>query len=245
MRDAVRTAPPVAAHAAPAGLPVTSMDAIVLTGPGAFAFRRVPVPEPGPLEVVCRVRAVAICGSDPEVIRGDLARTWPPSYPFIAGHEWAGEIAAVGPGVVGLAIGDRVAGQAHKGCGHCANCLAGRYTICLNYGRPETGHEHYGFRTNGAYAQYAKYSVKSVSPMQPNVTFADGSLVDTAGVSLHGIELTGITPGGTVAVIGPGPIGMTLMRIAKALGAARTIVVGRGARLELAARLGADDVIDF
>lgn len=221
------------------------MKAVVLTGPGQFAVQDVPVPQPGPQEILCKIRGVAICGSDPEIIRGDLAGFWPPSYPFIAGHEWAGEVVAVGEGVTDFHIGDRVAGEAHKGCGHCSNCLQGRYTICLNYGKPQTGHEHYGFITPGAYAQYSKYSIKSVVHMPDNVSFVEAAMVDTAGVSLHGLELTGITPGGTVAVIGPGPIGMMVMRLAKARGAAKIIVVGRGSRLQSAKKFGCDYAVDI
>ncbi len=226
------------------GIP-TTMRALVLPSPGAFAVQTVPVPAPGAGEVLCKVRAVAICGSDPEILRGDLAGTWPPAYPFIPGHEWAGEIVALGPEVVDLLVGDRVAGQAHRGCGVCANCLEGRYTLCENYGRPEAGHRHYGFITPGAYAQYGAFSVKSVNRMPADVSFREGALVDTAGVVLHGLELSGVTPGGTVAVIGPGPIGLIAMRVARLLGAARVIVVGRGSRLEAARRAGADAVVNF
>jgi len=221
------------------------MKALVLTEPGKFEVQNVPDPKPGPFEVLCRIRAVAICGSDPEIIRGDLAGTWPPAYPFIAGHEWSGEIVGVGEGVLDVKVGDRVAGEAHKGCGHCRNCLAGRYTICENYGRSETGHRHYGFVTQGAYAQYNVYSIKSINRMPDNVSFREGALVDTAGVTLHGMELSGITPGGAVVIIGPGPIGMIAMRFARLLGAARIIVVGRGARLEAAKKLGADETVNF
>ena len=94
------------------------MRALVLTSPGKFEIQTVAAPRaPEAGEVLCKVGAVAICGSDPEIIRGDLAGTWPPAYPFIPGHEWAGEVVAIGPGVVDLAPGDRVAGQAHCGCG--------------------------------------------------------------------------------------------------------------------------------
>jgi L-iditol 2-dehydrogenase len=222
------------------------MRALVLTSPGKFEVQTVPAPRPPQArEVLCKVRAVAICGSDPEIIRGDLAGTWPPAYPFIPGHEWAGEVIATGPGVVDLKPGDRVAGQAHCGCGTCSNCMEGRYTICENYGRPEAGHRHYGFITNGAYAQYAVYSVKSVNRMPAEMSFREGALVDTAGVALHGLELSGVRPGGTVAVIGPGPIGLIAMRMARLLGAARVIAVGRGARLEAARQAGADILVNF
>jgi L-iditol 2-dehydrogenase len=221
------------------------MKALVLTEPGKFEIQDVPGPKPGPFEVLCRIRAVAICGSDPEIIRGDLAGTWPPNYPFIAGHEWSGEVTAVGDGVLDFKVGDRVAGQAHKGCGHCRDCLAGRYNICENYGRSETGHRHYGFVSQGAYAQYNVYSIKSIHKLPDNVSFREGALVDTAGVTLHGMELSGITPGGVAVVIGPGPIGLIAMRFARLLGAACLIVVGRGARLQAAGQLGADYTINF
>lgn len=221
------------------------MQALVLTSPGKFEIQTRPVPRPDVGEVLCQVRAVAICGSDPEIIRGDLAGTWPPGYPFTPGHEWAGEIVALGPGVVDFQVGDRVAGQAHKGCGVCRNCLEGRYTICGNYGRPEAGHRHYGFISPGAYAQYVAVSVKSVDKMPAGMTFREGALVDTAGVVLHGLELCGITPGGTVAVIGPGPIGLIAMRLARVMGAAKVIAVGRGARLQAALRACADVLVNF
>ncbi|MCL2489632.1 MAG: zinc-binding dehydrogenase [Propionibacteriaceae bacterium] len=219
--------------------------ACVLTGPGTFEIRDVPVPRPGHQEVLLKIRAVAICGSDPQIIRGELVGFWPPAYPFIAGHEWSGEVVALGEGVTDLAVGDRVAGEAHKGCGYCDNCKRGRYSLCLNYGDIASGHEHYGFTVPGAYGQYQKYSIRSLTKMPDNVSFAEGALCDTAGVALHGLELTGITPGGTVAVIGPGPIGVCTAKVAKAMGAARVIVVGRGSRLASAKSLGADDCIDF
>lgn len=222
-----------------------NMQALVLTSPGEFEIQEVSVPVPGLYEVLCRIRGVAICGSDPEIVRGGLAGTWPPSYPFIPGHEWAGEVVAVGENVLNFEIGDRVAGEPWKGCGYCVNCLEGRYNLCENYGKPETGFRHYGFISQGAYAQYNVYSIKSIKKMPPSISFLEGALVDTAGVALHGLELTGVTPGGTVAIIGPGPIGILAMRLARCMGAAKIIVVGRGARLEAAGKLGADLLIDF
>ena len=221
------------------------MRALVLTSPGAFEVKDVPQPKVGPQEVLCRIRGVAICGSDPEIVRGGLAGIWPPSYPFIAGHEWSGEVVETGEGVIDFKPGDRVAGEAHKGCGYCRNCLEGRYNLCVNYGKAETGHRHYGFVTQGAYAQYNVYSIRSVNRLPGNVSFREGALVDTAGVALHGMDLAGVTPGGVVVVIGPGPIGLITMRFAKALGAAKVIVVGRGPRLKAAAEMGADATVDF
>ncbi len=221
------------------------MRAMVLTAPGKYEIQDVPVPVPGPGEVLCKIGAVAICGSDPEIFRGDIAGDWPPHYPFIAGHEWAGKVVALGSGVDGISVGDRVAGEAHKGCGHCRNCMAGRYTICLNYGKPETGHRHYGFKTNGAYAQYQVFHASTLTPISDNITYMEAAMADTAGVALHGIERAGIEPGATVAIIGPGPIGMMAMKLVRALGAARIIVIGRNPRLESAAKMGCDETVDF
>lgn len=221
------------------------MKAMVLTGPGTWELQEVSVPVPGAGEVLCRIDAVAICGSDPEIIHGGLPGVWPPSYPFIAGHEWAGTVVAVGPEVFDLEVGERVAGEAHKGCGFCSNCLKGRYTLCLNYGKPETGHRHYGFTSQGAYAQYNAYHRKSVTKLPEQVSFKEAAMCDTAGVALHGLELADVIPGSTVAVIGPGPIGIMAMKLAKAMGAGKVIVVGRMPRLETALELGADQVVDF
>lgn len=221
-----------------------TMKAVVLTGPGEYSVQRVPVPEPGPMEVLVRIRAVAICGTDPKLFAGAFAGMWPPAYPFIAGHEFAGEVAALGAGVTGLAVGDRVAGEAHCGCGHCRACMAGFYNLCENYGHPETGHRHYGFIVQGAYAEYNVYSVKAVTKMPDNVSFDEGSMCDTAGTSFNGIRLIGVTPGGFSAFIGPGPVGLSAMLMAKSMGST-VIMVGRGARLEAAKRLSADFVVDF
>jgi L-iditol 2-dehydrogenase len=221
------------------------MVALVLTAPGAYELQTIPVPALNDDEVLCRLRAVAICGSDPKIIRGASAGKWPPAYPFIPGHEWAGEVVAVGKNVFDFKPGDRVAGEAHSGCGFCLNCMKGDYNLCRNYGKPETGHRHYGHLSSGAYAQYNVYRPRSIRKMPDNVSFAQGSLVDTAGIALHCLELTGITPGGTVAVIGPGPVGLMTLLLARVLGTAKVIVIGRGVRLAVAEKLGANLLVDF
>jgi len=221
------------------------MRAMVLTGAGEWEVKDVVVPIPEDEEVLCRIDAIAICGSDPEIIHGGLAGVWPPNYPFIAGHEWAGTVVAKGSKVFDIEVGDRVAGEAHKGCGYCINCLKGRYTLCLNYGNPETGHRHYGFTSQGAYAQYNTYHIKSVTKIPKEVSFEEAAMCDTAGVALHGLELSGVLPGSTVAIIGPGPIGIMAMKLAKAMGAGKVIMVGRMPRIETALELGADEAVDF
>ena len=229
-----------------------TMKAVLLTAYDQIKVDEVPVPEMRDDEVLCRIRACAICGSDPKMIHGGYAFTnWPPYFPFIMGHEWSGEIVAVGRDVTGFKVGDRVAGEAHKGCGICDNCKKGHYTVCLNYGKdghdggPDLGHRHYGFYWEGANAEYNTFKVGSFHRIPDNVSYEVAAMCDTAGVAMHGIEQMGITPNGTAVVFGPGPIGLCAMQIAKGLGSGQVIMIGRGKKLEMAGRLGADVLIDF
>jgi len=224
---------------------MATMNAVVMHGAGDFCVEQVPVPKPARGEVLVKIKAVAICGSDPKVFSGGyLSIKWPPAFPFIPGHEFAGEVVETGEGVTEFKPGDRVAGEAHCGCGVCANCKRGLYNLCLNYGKPEAGHRHYGFTWQGAYADYNAYNTKALTKMPDKVSFEEGSLVDTAGTALQAIRLTGIVPGGYSAVVGPGPIGIFAMQIARAMGS-HTIMVGRKARLALAGRLGAEFLVDY
>ncbi len=228
------------------------MKAMTLVAYDKLALSEVPVPKPGPGEALCRIQSVAICGSDPKMIHGGYQfANWPPYYPFIMGHEWAGEVVALGAGVENVAVGDRVAGEAHVGCGKCDNCKRGHYTVCLNYGKDgrngelDTGHRHYGFYWQGANAEYNVYKASALHKIPDNVSFDVAAMSDCAGVAFHGVQLAGVTPGGTSVVFGPGAIGLCAMMECKALGAGRIVVIGRGAKLEKARELGADVCIDF
>ncbi len=227
------------------------MTAVVLTGTNEqYEIRNdVDTPDnPGYQEVICKVMAIAISGTDPKLLKGKPYHYCPDEYPFIIGHEWSGIVVKVGPGVFNLKVGDRVAGEAHRGCGVCKNCKEGRYSLCLNYGNAETGHRHYGFTTYGAYSQYVRYSCGSLTPLPDNVSFEEAAMCDTAGVAFHGLERSGVTPGGTVCVIGPGPIGLIALILARGQGADHGIASGLGSRLKAAVKTGAcdaDKAIDF
>lgn len=219
------------------------MKAVVMRGPNEFGVEMVDIPKPAPKEVLVRVKAVAICGSDPKIFSGGYKSIgWPPYYPFVPGHEWAGEVVELGEGATGFQVGDRVAGEAHCGCGVCANCKAGMYNLCMNYGKVANGHRHYGFTWPGAYAQYNAYNTRAIAKLPDNVSFEEGSLVDTAGTALQATRLTGVTSGGYSVTFGPGPIGIFAAQIAKSMGS-RTIMVGRRERLQLSKKLGAADCI--
>jgi L-iditol 2-dehydrogenase len=219
------------------------MQALVVVEPERFEIREVPVPEPGPNEVLARVRAVSICGTDAHLIHGDYPGFWPPAFPFIPGHEWAGEIAALGPGAdrLGWKVGDRVAGTSHDACGVCQKCVEGRYNLCENYGKQGL-HRQYGHNYQGADATYVVHGVKCIFRLPDALTFEQGALIDPASIALHVANRGQVRPGDAVAVTGAGAIGLLAGDAALIRGAARVIVVGRGQRLAKAAALGFETV---
>lgn len=219
------------------------MQALVVDGPNDFEVRPVEMPSPGRDEVMCRVRAVTICGTDSHLFRGDYPGFWPPSFPFIPGHEWAGEVVALGPGVaqLGWSVGDRVAGTSHDACGTCQKCVEGRYNLCENYGNTSI-HRQYGHNWQGAFAEYVVHGVKAVFPLPDSLSFEEGALLDPASIALHTANRGRIRPGDNVVVLGPGPIGLLGADAARASGAGRVIVVGRGDRLAKAAEMGSETV---
>jgi L-iditol 2-dehydrogenase len=223
-----------------------TMRAVVLRGPGEYGVEEVSVPQAGLMEALCRVDTCFICGTDPHIIRGDYPGFWPKGYPFIPGHEWSGTVVALGPGAAGFAwrIGDRVAGTSHAGCGYCRMCRTGRYNLCENYGNEERGHRQYGHYSPGAYAEYVVHSIRSLTKVPSALSLEEAALLDPASIALHTIKRSMLAPGDTVTIIGPGPMGLLVLLCARAMGADRVIVVGRGERLATAKRLGAE-AIDY
>lgn len=221
------------------------MQAVVVTEPNVYSVETVEEPKPGPFELKCRVKAVTICGTDAHLLRGDYPGFWPPEWPFIPGHEWAGEIVEVGPGAeeLGWEVGDRVAGTSHNACGYCQKCVEGRYNLCENYGIFGL-HRQYGHNWQGAFAEYVVHGAKSVFPLPDELSFDEGALLDPASIALHTANRGGIRPGDTVVIFGPGPIGLLTADAARARGAGKVIVVGRGERLAKAAAMGSN-VIDY
>lgn len=216
-----------------------TMRALVLQGPDDFAVEQVPVPRPGRHDVLCRVRAVAICGTDAHLIHGDYPGWWPPSFPFVPGHEWAGEIVDLGDGAatLGWKVGDRVAGTSHSACGFCQQCVEGHYNVCENYGVAGL-HQQYGHNAPGADATYVAHSARAVFALPDGLDFDVGAVVDPASIALHTAVRARIGPGDVVAVIGPGPIGLLAADAAHALGAGMVVVLGYGERLARATGLG-------
>ncbi len=203
-----------------------TMDALVVVAPKKVEIREVPTPSPGRNEVLARVRAVSICGTDLHLVNGEYPGVWPPSFPFIPGHEWAGEVVALGPGsdLLGFEVGDRVAGTAHDPCGFCRMCVEGRYNLCENYGKPGL-HRLYGHNYQGADATYAVHGARAVFEMPDEMSFEDGSMIDTASMALHVANRGNVMPGDSVAILGAGATGLLAGDAALVRGAARVIVV--------------------
>ncbi len=227
------------------------MKAWVLGNPGELHLRDKPTPIPGRAEVLVRIDAVAICATDLEIIQSGppalIQGGLPFNKNFTPGHEYMGTVAALGPDVDEFKIGDRVSVEIHAGCGQCKRCRQGMYTSCLNYGRPEKGHRANGFTTDGGFAEYAVNHINTLSRVPDSMSDAEATLVVTAGTSMYGLtELGGLVAGESVVVIGPGPIGLLAVAVAKALGASPVILTGtRNRRLSIGSELGADRTINI
>src|SRR2546421_28215 len=170
----------------------------------------------------------------------------PPYGEFIFGHEYAGDVCAIGRTVDEFQVGDRVVVEAHMGCRRCENCIRGLYTACLNYGNRARGHRANGFTTNGGLAEYAVNHVNTLYRIPDGVSYEEATVVMTSGSPLFGLENAGgYFAGETVAVLGPGPIGLMAIQLVKALGATRVILTGtRASRLAMGRQLGADVVVN-
>lgn len=220
-----------------------TMQALVVREPNVLEIAEAPVPEPGRNEVLARVRAVSICGTDAHLINGDYPGFWPPAFPFTPGHEWAGEVVVLGSGAdaFGWKVGDRIAGTSHNACGACQKCVEGQYNLCENYGKAGL-HAQYGHNVQGVNATYAVHNVKSIFRLPSELSFDVGALADPASIALHVARRGNIRAGDTVAVTGAGAIGLLAGDAALICGASRVVVVGRGHRLERAATLGFETV---
>src|SRR5262249_23968176 len=170
----------------------------------------------------------------------------PPYGEFIFGHEYAGDIVALGRTVDEFQVGDRVVVEAHMGCRRCENCIRGLYTACLNYGNAKRGHRANGFTTNGGLAEYALNHVNTLYRIPDGVGYDQAPVVMTSGGRFVGLATAGgCFAGEPVAVLGPGPIGLMAIQLVKALGATRVILTGtRATRLAMGRELGADVVIN-
>jgi len=221
------------------------MKAVVMYDFEDYRVEERPVPEPGPEEVLVKVEAAGICGTDVKVITQGMPNM-PPFGDFILGHEYSGTVVAVGSTVDEFKVGDRVCAEVHKGCGRCENCLKGDYTACLNYGNLKKGHRANGLSCNGGFAGYAVNHINTLYHLPDNISFDESIVITTCGTSMYGIDMIGgLVAGESCLVIGPGPVGLTTVQILKALGADNVILTGtRDERLKIGKEHGADHVIN-
>lgn len=214
------------------------MDAIVKPAAAAgLELRQVPVPVPGPGEVLIKIHKTAICGTDVHIY------DWTPwsaehvKPPMVIGHEYVGEIAELGAGVTGLAVGMRVSGEGHITCGHCRNCHNGNIQWCKNT-------HSVGVDRDGAFAEYVCIPASNVIIIDPGLDEDVVSFFDAIGNATHTALMFNLV-GEDVLITGAGPIGVIAAGICKYAGARRVVITDMNEyRLDLARKMGADAAVN-
>src|SRR5271167_2213778 len=203
-----------------------------------LTVREVPIPTPGPGQALVQVFATGVCHTDLHAAEGD----WPvkPTVPFIPGHEGAGIVVALGPGVTHLKLGDRVGiAWLHSACGHCDFSLSGWETLCLEQ-------KNSGYSVNGSFAQYALAQAGYVGRIPQKLSFVDAAPILCAGVTTYkGLKETNTRPGEWVVISGAGGgLGHVAIQYAKAMGLHVAAVDLGPEKAALARKLGAEVTID-
>ena len=207
----------------------------VMTAPGEISFRPVPVPTPGPDQVLVRIKRIGVCGSDIHVYHGTHPYT---SYPVTQGHEVSGQVAALGEYVDDLRVGDRVTIEPQVFCGRCHPCLHGKYNLCEKL-------KVMGFQTTGTASDYFAVDASKVTKLPDGMSYSEGAMLEPLAVTVHAAKRFADLKGANAVVLGCGPIGILLIQSLKALGAAKVMATDiSDYRLSLAARLGADRVVN-
>jgi L-iditol 2-dehydrogenase len=193
------------------------MRAAVLHAPGDIRVEEVPVAEPGPGQVLLRVAACGVCGSDvPRMLRnGGYVM------PIICGHEFSGHVVALGPDVEpapGAGVGDLVSVPPLIPCRVCEHCVRGDFGLCESY-------DYFGSRSDGAYAEYVVAPVGNLLPMPAGLDPRAAAMLDPAAIALHALWKTGLRTGQRVLVVGAGPIGLFAVQWARLAGAAEVVSV--------------------
>lgn len=204
--------------------------------PFAVELQEKPEPEIGDEETLLAVRGVGVCGSD--LHQWHASHSWPVNYPVTLGHEFAGVIAKAGRNVQGFKEGDRVVSEtAASICGQCVYCRSGHYNLCPK----RLG---FGYGLDGAMADYVRVPARCLHHIPDNVPFEDAAMTEPGCVACNAVmELSRITPGDTVVVMGPGTIGLMVVQMCKLCGPGKLVLIGTSRdtdRLEVGRQLGAD-----
>ncbi len=206
----------------------------------SLEVRDVPTPRPGAGEVLVKMGAAGICYSDVMILKNKYKGRVPVPIPMIMGHEGAGAIAEVGEGVKNLNVGDRVGLMPAWGCGQCHHCVDGHPNMCQDW-------RHLGITRDGTFAEYRIVPSFAACRLPPDVSMLDAAVLEPITLAVRTLEHVKPQLGDTVAIIGPGPIGLIHLQAFKSAGASIVIVIGLEqdtARLEIAKRLGADYVVN-
>lgn len=210
------------------------MKAAVLYGNKDIRYDDYETPNVKPHTVKVKVKATGICGSDvPRVLHNGAH-----FYPVVLGHEFSGDVVEIGEGVTSIKVGDRVSGAPLVPCMKCIDCINGNYSLC----------EHYSFigsREQGSFAQYVVIPEKNAVKFDCSIPYEQGAMFEPSTVALHGLLVNDYKGGEYVAILGGGTIGLFTMQWAKIYGSKKVVVFDiNDERLELAKRLGADEVIN-
>jgi L-iditol 2-dehydrogenase len=198
-----------------------------------------PAPSVGADEVLVRVEACGICGSDVHGYDGSSGRRIPP---IVMGHEAAGTVAAIGEQVKGLAEGDRVTFDSTVYCGHCEYCANGDVNLCDN--REVIGVSCGDYRRHGAFAEYVVVPQQIVYRLPATISFAEAAMLEAVSVALHAVRVSQLSGGETALVIGAGMIGLLTLQAAKVAGCSRVLIADVDAtRLNMAKQIGAEEVL--
>lgn len=210
------------------------MKAMRLEGIGQLFTREVDKPTPGPDDLLVRVEACGVCGTDRHLFHGEF----PSRPPVTLGHEFSGIIEATGSHVSGFAVGDRITGDPNIACGRCSHCVNGRVNLCRNL-------QAIGIHRDGGFADYVLVPQKQAFLLPANLDPMHGAFCEPLACCLHGIDLAGIQAGSSVVVLGGGVIGLLAVQLARLAGATTVILSTRQAsRRTLAEELGATASVD-
>ena len=215
------------------------MKALLLSRYKHLEIVDLPEPVPGPGEVLVRVAACGICGSDIHGYDGSTGRRIPP---IVMGHEAAGTVCAWGEGVTGFANDDRVTFDSTVYCGSCTHCLRGEVNLCEH--RQVLGVSCTDYSRPGAFAEYVAVPSHTVHRLPDNLSFEEAAMLEPLSVALHAVSLGSVQAGDTALVVGAGMIGLLLVQVLSTAGCSRIFVADLDqSRLDLARTVGATDVI--
>lgn len=215
------------------------MKSLLLTAYNHLEITDMPLPMAGPGEVLVRVEACGICGSDVHGLDGSTGRRIPP---IVMGHEAAGTVEAVGEGVTRFAKGDRVTFDSTVYCGECPYCKIGQINLCDN--REVIGVSEGTYRRHGAFAEFVVIPDRIMYPLPADFPFEEAAMLEAVSVAMHGVKVSSVIGGETALVIGAGMIGLLTLQAAKAAGCSRVFIADvDGTRLNLARQIGADEVL--